>query len=217
MSATFDLELRLQHANQLHDYFVEVDPCGGIFVPGYDQVPAGAAVVVTVQFATEAYKLRGKVMWRRTRRGGHGKAGLERGVGVAFAADQSDAVRRMLSFAAEPRVQMSKRQSRRLSVTLKIRYNSLFTLARDVIHDVSLGGLRIMSDAPPPLGKQLVILLRPPRALSALRLGAEVVWRDVGPPGSFGVRFTDTSPKDKKRLVQLLWRLEGQTHPPTQG
>ncbi|MCC6809488.1 MAG: PilZ domain-containing protein [Deltaproteobacteria bacterium] len=213
MSVVLELELRLNHPNQLHDYFVEVDPCGGIFVPGYDQVSAGAQVVVLIRFATETYKLRGKVMWRRTRRGGAGRGGLEKGVGVAFAADQSDAVRRMLSFASEPRVQMSKRQSRRLPIALKIRYNSMFSLARDMLRDLSLGGLRVMSDKPPPIGKQLVIYLRPPRALTALRLGGEVVWRDNGPPGSFGVRFTDTSPKDKKRLVQLMWKLEEQAHP----
>lgn len=201
-----ELALRLQHPNQLHDYFVDMDPCGGMFVPGYD-VAAGERVEVKVQLAHEIYHLRGKVMWRRTRRGGHGR-GLEKGVGVAFAEDQSDAVRRMLSFAAEPRVSMSKRQSKRVPITMKIRYNSLFSLARDVLFDMSLGGLRITSANPPTVGKHIVIFLRPPRALTALRLGAEVVWRNTTPPASFGVRFTDMSPKDKRRLSQLLWKLD---------
>jgi Tfp pilus assembly protein PilZ len=200
-----ELVLRLQHPNQLHDYFVEMDPCGGIFVPGSEGVHAGEHVEVKVQLSHQTYQLRGKVMWRRTRRGGHGRQGLEKGVGVAFATDESETVRKMLAFAAEPRVSMSKRQSRRVPLTLKIRYNSLFSLARDVIHDLSLGGLRITSRHPPAVGKHIVIYLRPPRALTALRLGAEVVWRDTG---AFGVRFTDTSPKDKRRLSQLLWKLE---------
>lgn len=185
-----------------------MEPCGGIFVPGYETVHAGQLVEVTVRVAHDSYTLRGKVMWRRTRRGGRGKAGgLEKGVGVGFANDQSEVVRRLLSFAHEPRVSLTKRQSRRVAVSLRIRYSSLFSLARDLLHDLSLGGLRVSSQNPPPVGKRVVIFLRPPRAFTSLRLAGEVVWREAG---SFGVRFTDTSPKDKKRLVQLLWKLEGE-------
>lgn len=208
MKSRPELGVRLAHPNQLHDYFIEAEPCGGVFLPGYDEVPAGAEVVVSIRFPQDQFKFLGKVLWRRTQRGGGGR-GLVRGVGIMFNPDQAEAVTRMLAHASEPRVSVSKRQSRRLPLSIKVRYNSRFSLNKDLVRDLSLGGLRVLSAKPPAVGSQVVIYLTPPRAFTAIRIVGEVVWRQLGETPSFGVKFTETSPKDKRRIARLLWDLDG--------
>ena len=55
------------------------------------------------------------------------------------------------------------------------------------------------------VGEVVTIRLRPPRAILPLKLEAVVVWSEAGghEPG-FGVRFTKTTPRDKRRLQRLL-------------
>ena len=199
------LTLRLAHPSLLRDHILRESGAEALFVPGYADVPAGAPVDVTVQFPAEAFKLRGRVLWRRTRRGG-AKASLQTGVGVAWLESQKEAVKRLYAYADAPKVSISRREAKRTSSTsIRVSFGSFFSLQRDYVHDLSLGGLRIASQRPPArVGEKVTLYLRTPRALTAIKLTAEVVWIHLE---EFGVRFLEPSPKDRHRLSLLIERL----------
>jgi PilZ domain len=203
-----ELVLTLEQPEQLSEHILRESGQEALFVPGYDEVPAGADVSVLVKFPGDEFRLLGRVTWRRTQRGGRSKQGLQRGVGITWAESQAEAVQRLYAYAEAPKLNISRRESKRMTPTVgtvRLRYGSLFSLARDFLRDVSLGGLRIVSDAPPgSVGDSVTMYLRPPRALTPIKLDAEIVWITKT---EFGVRFTRTSSKDKRRLSKLIERL----------
>lgn len=203
------LTLKLSRGAQLPDVYFEHVPCGGVFVAGSSELPIGAIVTVTIEFPLDSFRLRGKVAWRRLRPG-HRK-GLEAGIGVAFLPDQAVAVKRLLGYAQHNPEHLTIRLDRRVPMKLKVRYDSFLSLARDFVQDGSLGGLRISSPTPPPVGQPVVLYLRPPRTLTPLRLVGQVVWRkSEGEDPCFGVRFTGTSLRDRKRVERLFLRASGE-------
>lgn len=193
-----DLSLRLPHAGALFDIILDDITGGGLFVAGGEHVAAGERVSVRVDVGQETFQLRGRVVWRRMRPGGRF---MRKGAAVAFDQDQGKAVKRLFALAREPVASIARRETPRRPVALTIKYHS----KPGMLRDLSLGGLRIHAANPPAVGEVVKISLRPPRALLPLKLEAIVVWSEpAGHDPGFGVRFTKTTPRDKRRLQRLL-------------
>lgn len=199
------LVVKLTQPRQLLGIYFDHDPCGGIFVASPPDLVIGTIVELEIDFMNDIFRMRGRVVWRRLRRGQ--RKGLEEGVGVAFMPQQNDAVRRLMNYVNDTRERSgghTGRESRRIPVEIKIKYDSFFSIARDFAADLSLGGMRVCSENPPLVGQSVIIYLRPPGSLRPLRLVGDVVWRRVEGERCFGVRFGELTESVKKRLEQLV-------------
>lgn len=200
------LVVKLTQPRQLLGIHFDHEPCGGIFVASPPDLTIGTLVDLEIDFMNDIFRLRGRVVWRRLRHGQ--RKGLEEGVGVAFLPQQAEAVRRLMMYVSDTRergaLQASGRESRRIPIEIKIKYDSYFTVARDFAADLSLGGMRVLSDTPPLVGEPVVLYLRPPGAIRPMRLTGEVAWRRAEGERCFGVRFTNLPEKTQKRLDQLV-------------
>ena len=199
------LVIKLTQPKQLLAIYFEHEPCGGVFVASPPDLPIGTLVDLEIDFMNDIFRMRGRVVWRRLRRGQ--RKGLEEGVGVAFLPQQNDAVRRLMNYVSDTRDRTSNnpgRESRRIPIEVKVKYDSFFSIARDFAADLSLGGMRIRSENPPLVGQHVVILLRPPGSLRPLRLIGEVAWRRAEGDRCFGVRFGVLSEAVRRRLEHLV-------------
>jgi hypothetical protein len=84
----------------------------------------------------------------------------------------------------------------------------LARVAPRLVRDISLGGLRALSDEPQRVGARLELELVFPGGESATCL-AEVVWADELVPGAparfeMGLRFLQVEPEDLERIAAVL-------------
>ena len=189
------LRLVLSHPDQWRAVFFEHLPAGGVFVPAQKGLTIGTKVEVEIDVLSDVFRLHGKVVWRRLQRG----RGLSEGVGIAFSPNEQHAVERLSAYFA--RRSASARESRRVPLELKIHYNTLFSAARDAATDVSEGGMRVRSAAPPQVGHPVVLVVWPKRSLRPLRLTGQVVWRSGE---AYGVRFTGSVHSARGRVGALV-------------
>ena len=108
---------------------------------------------------------------------------------------------------------LNRRRFLRIQAPVMCRPRSaLAARAPHEVRDISLGGLRVYSDDPHPLGARLELeLVLPDGAL--LVFDAEVVWVDPLPgesPARFdvGLRYLELQEGDRDRLQEVLGREE---------
>src|SRR5205814_9060303 len=79
---------------------------------------------------------------------------------------------------------------------------------REFLVDVSDGGAFVRSGAPIPVGHEVELYLKAPRALLGFTLKGRVAWaRKTGTATGFGVEFVDDDEGTKARLQKLLHAL----------
>jgi Tfp pilus assembly protein PilZ len=191
------VRLLLTRPEEWRAAYFEHAPAGGVFVPARKELTIGTRVDVEIDVLTDIFHLEGKVVWRRLQRG----RGLREGVGVAFLPNEKGALARLLAHFEHRYT--PPRESRRVPLELKIHYNTFFSLARDAATDLSEGGMRVQSSAPPPVGHPVVLVVWPPRSFRPLRLTGQVVWRSQD---EYGVRFTGSAARERARLEALVLR-----------
>jgi uncharacterized protein (TIGR02266 family) len=98
----------------------------------------------------------------------------------------------------------------RLGVALPATLSHDGSEQRDELADLSVGGAFFRTAEPLPVGTRVELTFRPPRALTRLRLSAEVTWRRVeGDAPGMGLRFDFQDPKQVVRVATLVARLAG--------
>ncbi len=105
--------------------------------------------------------------------------------------------------------QSGQRRYRRVRAPILVRpLGPLARLAPRQVTDISLGGLRVLSDEPQRVGDRLEIELVFPGGGSAT-CTAEVVWGEaLGPVAAarfeMGLRFVEVDPDDLERIAAVL-------------
>jgi hypothetical protein len=104
---------------------------------------------------------------------------------------------------------IDRRSFRRARANILVRpAGFLARIAPRPVKDISLGGLRTLSDDPQRVGARLELELLFPDGGSATCL-AEVVWVEPLPDGAaarfeVGLRFVEARPEDLKRIAGVL-------------
>jgi hypothetical protein len=102
-----------------------------------------------------------------------------------------------------------RRRYRRLRAPILVRpVSALASLAKRMVSDISLGGVRAYSDEKQKPGSRLELELFLSGDVSVTVL-AEVVWVETLPEGAparfdVGLRFVDVRPEDLERIAALL-------------
>jgi type IV pilus assembly protein PilZ len=94
---------------------------------------------------------------------------------------------------------MERRQSPRVPVTLELSYFSEGQLARDLVTDLSEGGLFVRTRRPLPIGTEVELQLELPAGVT--RAKGRVVWLR-GADDGMGIAFVGDLPETIRRLLR---------------
>ncbi|NPA95600.1 MAG: TIGR02266 family protein [Thermodesulfobacteria bacterium] len=105
-----------------------------------------------------------------------------------------------------------KRRQPRHPVILKVDYRDVNKFFTDFAENLSAGGMFIATRKPLPPGSTIVVEFMLPDTSLKVRTRAEVMWarKDASSTGEkrgMGVRFSDLSSEDKKKIDLLVSRL----------
>ena len=180
---------------------------GGVTLDGKPPGPLGQWVVLTVLVAKPAerhFTVRGQLSWARHK----GSAALKACYGVDFLPDDAAGRGRLLAFANGEVDPQATRYETRAFTELPVTLRSAGKVRKQSLADLSPGGAFVRTDAPLEVGAAVSLELRPPRALTRLRLKGRVVWtRRVGEAPGMGMIFEGLSFKQGERLRALVDRL----------
>jgi type IV pilus assembly protein PilZ len=92
-----------------------------------------------------------------------------------------------------------RRQSPRVPVTLELSYFSEGQLARDLVTDLSEGGLFVRTRKPLPIGTEVALQLELPSGVT--RLHGRVVWLRNAAEDGMGIAFVGEVPPTIRALL----------------
>ena len=104
-----------------------------------------------------------------------------------------------------------RRQSPRLDVILKVRFERKEDFQEALIHNISQLGVYLATDRPFDVGYQFLIEIDLPNGKGQIQGKCEVVWvnqveaKDY--PKGMGVQFTELKSKDRELLTEYLEEL----------
>lgn len=176
---------------------------GGLTMDGKSPGALGQLVQLTVkvQRPEREFTLRGQLAWARHKRGAKS---LKESYGVDFLGDHE----RLLQFARAELDPSALRGGPRLATDLPVRITHGGHTRKEFLVDLSDGGAFIRSPDPIPVGHEVELHVRPPRALLGFTLKGRVAWqRNTGAATGFGVEFIEEDSGTRARLEKLLVRL----------
>ncbi|NMB75562.1 MAG: TIGR02266 family protein [Myxococcales bacterium] len=200
------LSVRYWTHNELRDRYIPVLGEGGLFVATVDPLPVGTRLDLEIGLAQRgfSFSVRGEVVWVNS-----GDDPARRGMGIRFA-DLTWEQKRLIYGLVDDNLRQRLLERRRFA-RIDARLQVQFVLARGFFElstqDLSLGGLRVESDDPPPLGEKIRLVLHVPGSQPAVRAVAEVVRHipaSASGPAGFGVRFVDLSGEGREALQRYL-------------
>jgi uncharacterized protein (TIGR02266 family) len=159
----------------------------GVFVPGNTNHPVGADVDLEVAFAEEqmVFHSRGLVRSKRL----VGRKDMPAGVGIEFLDSERRTRELLLKFANGHEVQITRRRSRRLPISIQVECTTKLGKKLEITEDLSREGAFIQTAATLPIGSVVALRFKPPGSKQVIALKAEVMWlRNSEKPG-VGVRF----------------------------
>lgn len=190
------------------EHFIAADGHGGLIVPTHVHCEPGEQVDLELNFLAEqcTFRFRGRV----TERLG-GQDGGPGTLAVAFSTAERGVLDMVMAFANGKEVRFTEREHTRFPVALQITYSSdsaFITDVKDVTDDLSQSGAFIVTDRVLPLGTRMALRVRAPGALFPLRLQGVVCWTREAQPRGVGVKFEFASPRQKRRLQDLVAQLK---------
>ncbi len=200
--------LPLKEQRTYLDHYFSQGGLGGIFIPGYLKLDAGADVDVEIAFAKEQVTIhtRGIVRWKRM----SVAKNLPAGVGVEFHETERRARDLLLDFAEGRVVKLVKRRSRRYPVMVDIEYKSDAVFIADITDDLSRDGAFVRTDYPLDVGTVVALRLKPPGGSGVIEVKGEVRWNRTEGQRGFGVRFIFDRPNAEKEVRDLVERVRAQ-------
>jgi uncharacterized protein (TIGR02266 family) len=192
----------------LDAYFPGGD-AGGILVDAHLDVDLGHPVALVLRFddggagAPRAVEVKGRVAWRRRR----GSGNLKAGTGVEFSAADKTTVERLLSDARGQSRKPAERRHDRAEARLMVRIAYGNDSRKDTVDDISEGGLFVATREPIPVGEEVMVTLKPARALRGLDVRGRITWHRDGASAGMGVMFLFDDEGHKERVEQMVARL----------
>ncbi len=188
MGALIETRLTVESPEDLADLYYPNGRLGGLSVPGKTPGALGQLVILHVQVERPArqFVVKGQIAWVRHKPGPNQPAGF----GLDFQPEDD-----------------ATRIERRQQVELQVRLVHQGTQRRELMADLSTGGAFVRTWNPLPVGAKVQLFLRPPLALTALELKAQVAWvRLVGDHAGMGLEF-DCDEAQRLKLEKLLVKL----------
>jgi len=205
VGALIETRLTVESPEDLADLYYPNGRLGGLSVPGKTPGALGQLVILRVQVERPArqFVVKGQIAWVRHKPGPNQPAGF----GLDFQ-PEDDATRvRLLAFARREVSSDATRIELRQQVELQVRLVHQGTQRRELMADLSPGGAFVRTWNPLPVGAKVQLFLRPPLALTALELKAQVAWvRLVGDHAGMGLEF-DCDEAQRLKLEKLLVKL----------
>ncbi len=210
------LEVEFERAEEVLQRLYPNGRLGGLTLDGIPPATAGARVELVVHLnhpARRHFCARTQLSWARRK----GTRGLRECFGLDFLDEDAGARERLVGFALGKGTIETARYEPRLLIDLPV------VLSHDGVHrneqlaDLSIGGAFVRTGVPLPIGTEVELSVRPPRALTRLHLSARVVWlRRNGEGAGMGLEFAFASSKQAERLQKLMTKLTTPATPPAE-
>lgn len=201
------LTLPLERAADVIERLYPNGKLGGLMLDGAPPGPVGAKVRLTLRVkgpTPRNFTLHTQLAWARRK----ASVGLRECFGLDFLPEDEGARDRLVSFARGQVPEEAQRNEERLSVALPAALTFEGRERREELADLSVGGAFLRTQEPLPVGSEVVLSFRPPRALTKLRLRGRVTWRRVtGPVPGMGLRFEYETARQAARMAALMERL----------
>jgi uncharacterized protein (TIGR02266 family) len=174
----------------------------GVFVPGYVNQSVGAEVDLEIAFAEEqmVFHSRGLVRSKRL----VGRKDMPAGIGVEFLSSERRTRELLLKFANGHEVQITRRRSRRLPISLQVECTTPDGKKLEMTEDLSREGAFIRTDAVVPIGTIITVRFKPPGQKTTVSLKAEVMWQRHSERPGIGVRFVLDDSAPQRALAEFI-------------
>ncbi len=101
-----------------------------------------------------------------------------------------------------------KRRHKRFELEAFVDYTGREFLLNHRIYDLSLGGMRLATSEPEPLGTPVDLVITFPDLDAAIEVKGEVVWVKPAPDNEMGIKFNSVGMKELKLLQEYLKKIE---------
>ncbi len=205
MGERIEASLQVASPDELAALYYPNGRLGGLSVPGKAPGALGEFILLRVEVRRPArqFVVKGQLAWVRHKSGPNQPTGY----GLDFQ-PEDDATRvRLLAFARQEVSSDATRIELRQQVELQVRLVHDGHQRRELMADLSTGGAFVRTWNPLPVGAQVQLSLRPPLALTALQLKAQVAWvRLAGDHPGMGLEF-ETDEAQRLKLGKLIVKL----------
>lgn len=194
--------LELAYPSNLLERIYPNGKLGGLTLDGKVPGAVGQLVMLKVKFErpSRVFHLKGQLAWARHK----ASPGFKSCYGIDFIGEHE----RLLSFARAELDVSALRFGPRLATDLPVRIRHAGQIRKELLVDLSHGGAFVRSGDPLPIGQDVELHVRPPKALLGFKLRGRVAWqRSTGTAPGFGVEFTEDDRSVRMRLEKLLLRL----------
>ena len=101
-----------------------------------------------------------------------------------------------------------KRRHKRYELEAFVDYTGREFLMNHKIDDLSMGGLRLTTTEPEPVGTPVVLVITFPDLDAVIEVKGEVVWVKTAPSNEMGIRFLGMGMKEQKLLQDYLRKVD---------
>lgn len=101
-----------------------------------------------------------------------------------------------------------KRRHKRFELEAFVDYTGREFLLNHRIYDLSLGGMRLATSEPEPVGSLVDLVITFPDLDAAIELKGEVAWFKPAPENEMGIKFNSVGMKELKLLQEYLKKIE---------
>lgn len=213
MTAPKALSLRLPNRQDFLRLLTRTSPRGVLFVETVRRVELAEQVTVLVDFPNEkrSFRLRGKIISRRSCSMPPGMIPLPPGVEVELSAGEDRTVQLIMDHVAGKSISFTDRTSRRLLCEIEISYRSNEDFINEFTEDISEGGTFIRTTRLLPVGSDVECKLKPPGYLLGIKLRSRVAWvKNTGRPHGMGLEFMFDSDRKRNKLRRVISKLSAE-------
>ncbi len=101
-----------------------------------------------------------------------------------------------------------KRRHKRYELEAFVDYTGREFLLNHRIYDLSMGGLRLATADPEPVGTPVDLVITFPDLDAAIEVKGEVAWVKPAPENEMGIRFAGMGMKEQKLLQDYLRKVD---------
>ena len=210
MTAPKALSLHLPNRQDFLKLLTRTSPRGVLFVETTRRTELAEQIVVLVDFPTErrSFRLRGKIISRRSCSLPPGLATLPAGVEVELGTGEERTVQLIMDHVAGKSIEFIDRKSRRIICEIERSYRTDADFINEFIEDISEGGTFIRTNRLLPVGSPIECKLKPPGYLLGVKLRSRVAWvKSTGRPHGMGLQFLFENERKRNKLRRIINKL----------
>ena len=147
--------------------------------------------------------LQGEVLWWRS---ALPRLKVRAGAQVTFSPVEEKKLKFILSVASGERINVTKRKHQRLPIELTVRWRDSDSSRyyESMLHNISIGGAMMVTEAPPSVGDEIIIELTTPGGAKPISIASKVAWHT---PNGNGLKFIYRDGGGSQRLKEVVRRI----------